>query len=649
MALTEELISRFGKSIDKPELIQSCQEIIKIFSISIEDLYINWESFVVTKYDGIKLDYSPDNFLKLQNYIQSNLEKKKNQNGNVPSTVKANRKINLSSSNSSPFNFLPTTPSTINKKKKIDATTTTPSVRKLVSPSTVSNPQSTPYQPLSDLSTNTPTPLKNDQESGKIIESLNSSIPISEGFTPDIDSENPIKLIANFDPKKYQFRTMRTKLLETADVLDDQIDSFIKIIQSHYNFSQEDFANPSIISQSETVAVGRIVPDNPLTPTDLVLNSDSLALETSRMVGIGRRVQLDLSNLANYSFFPGQIVALKGKNASGEYFKVTEVIDIPLLGAPVSSRSELEEFNNKLDQDVKVVITTGPYTSSNDLKFDRLSELVNKLNNEIKPHVVIMFGPFIDITHPSVINGQLDLQDENTSNKKPNTLDDIFKLIVSPILKRINNKIQIILIPSLKDAISKHAAYPQDSLDRKALQLTKNFKSFPNPSIFQINEILLGVSNNDVFKDLKDVNKGEFLKTNRFDRIANHIIQQRRFYPVFPGSSSMKKRKIGENDEVVENSPAAELDVPYLGLSEFGDVIPDILIVPSELRFFARVVKNVLIINPGTFMRPNSVGTFAQLTIKKADLANDLSKIEGDEELFLHDIWKRARVDIIKV
>lgn len=601
MPLKEELIARFGPSIDSPELIRSCQEIINIFTFSVEDLYINWESFIVTKNDGIDLNYTLENLQNLQKYIQSNLVKK---NQSVPSSIKSNRKINLANTNS--FDFLPTTPSI----KK----------RKLVSP-IIKSPAHDSIDPI-----HTPTPLKT-QESGKIIETLNSNLQISSGLQ---DTENHVELIANFDYKKYQFRTMRTKILETADVLDDQIDSFTKIIQSHYNLSSSVFTNPSIISQSETIAVGRIVPEN---PTIELINAHSLSLEPSRMIGIGKRVPLDLSNLTNCSFFPGQIVALKGKNASGEYFKVDEILTPPLLGAPVSSAQELAN-----SQDCKIIITSGPYTNSNDLKFDQLESLVEKLNNEIHPHVVIMFGPFIDITHPAIIKGDL-----NFPNQKfqPKSLDDVFKLIISPILKKINNKIQIILIPSLKDSISKHSAYPQDSIDRKFYQLTKNFKPFPNPSIFQINETLIGVSNNDIFKDLKDINKGDPNNINRFDRISNHIIEQRRFYPSFPGSTRVKKTEDGED----EFSPTSELDVPYLGLTEFGDVIPDILIIPSDLRFFARVVKNVLVINPGNFMKQNSLGTFVQLSIKKPDLSS-LTKIEND--LYLHDIWKRARVDIIK-
>ncbi|CCH44807.1 hypothetical protein BN7_4376 [Wickerhamomyces ciferrii] len=635
MSSKDELIEKFGPKIDHEELITKCEQIVKIFAISIEDLYINWESFVITKYDGLKLEYTVENLGLLQNYIQSNLEKRKN---GAPSTTKLNKKINITNNNSSPFNFLPSTPTILKKKQKLNDSTP----RKLVSPLEQKTPiTNTPV-------VNTPTPLKTTQESGKIIESLNNQITISPGFKPDLSDENPIKLIANFDPKKYQFRTMRTKILETADILDEQIDSFTKIIQQHYQIPSSDFNNPSIISQSEIITVGRIIPDNPQVES-IQLNSSSLALETSRTLGIGKRIPLDLSNLTDYSLFPGQIVALRGKNASGDFFKINEILEIPYLGSPVSTNDELTTYYENLENDLKILCINGPYTSSKDLDFTYLENFVTKVNNEIQPHVVIMFGPFIDISHPLVSSGNLDI--ESPTGKKIQTLDDIFKFLVSPILKKINNKIQIILIPSLKDSISKHAAYPQDSYDKKQLQLssTKNIKNFPNPSIFQINEILIGVSNNDIFKDLKDINKGSPAGENRFDRISNHIIQQRRFYPSFPGSKSQRKITSSNDDEdEFEFLPSSELDVPYLGLSEFNDVLPDILIIPSELRFFARVVKNTLVINPGVFMRPNSSGTLAQITIEKPKI-DELTKINEDgEDLYLHDIWKRARVDIIK-
>lgn len=37
------------------------------------------------------------------------------------------------------------------------------------------------------------------------------------------------------------------------------------------------------------------------------LNEQSVVLETSRSMGMGKRVKLNLGNLPGYSFFPGQV------------------------------------------------------------------------------------------------------------------------------------------------------------------------------------------------------------------------------------------------------------------------------------------------------------------------------------------------------
>jgi DNA polymerase alpha subunit B len=658
MTIETELVQTFGPKVDQPELIQACEQLMKIFALSVEDLFLDWESFIFAKNNGNDLEITTDSLLRLQHYIQEKLEKKKQHEKEPPSTIKSTRRI-IKNVGSSPFNFLPATPSLI-KRKKLNETTTP--IRKLNAPSlhTNSSPLSvkeTPTHNTTDIPTLnvTPTPLKqNTQSSGAVIESLNPHIVSSASFdTLNFEKENPLKLTANFDSKKYAFRTMRTKLLETADVLDSQIEQFMSVLQESLGLTINDFANPSIIQQSQILTVGRIVSDNPALVDELnQLNSSSLALETSRLLGVGKRVPLDLSSLDKFSFFPGQIVALRGKNASGEYFKVDEILEIPLLGAPVTTKEELLEYysNEGDDNDIKVVIASGPYTTNNELDFKHLEGLIENINNIQKPHLVIFFGPFIDITHPLVATGDIDVTAAD-GKTKPKTLDDVFKLILTPILKKLNNKIQAVIIPSLKDSTSKHAAYPQDSLDRKSLLLPKNFKTFPNPSIFQINEFVVGVSNNDIFKDLKDVNKGdEFVKLNRFERISSHIIEQRRFYPFFPGATRTRKRNLSESttEQIVEQLPASELDIPYLGLSEFNETVPDILIIPSELRFFAKIVKNVLVINPGVFMRPNGPGSYVSLSLKAPNYEK-LTKVQGqNEELYLHDIWDRAKIDIIK-
>ncbi|ODV94000.1 hypothetical protein PACTADRAFT_45774 [Pachysolen tannophilus NRRL Y-2460] len=658
-----EIVAKFGaKARDDSSFISTFQKMMEIFDYSVEDLFLKWESYIFAN-NLNDLELTSENLKSLQSYIQHSLEKKLNVGGsgsNVNSSLNVSvKKIRPKVNFSSPSMFgLPSTPMTNSiKKRKLDYSITgTP----LSTASKLSSASAASSASKPNIAS---TPGIDSGNNGKIIETLNADIEPSKG----LDLENGdkfFKIIANFDSKKFKFKTMRQKLLESADVLDDQIDSFANIIQQHYQFDSFVFGNPAIASQNEIVAIGRIVPDSPLIPQDAILNSDSLYLETSRLNGIGQRVPLNLKNIENYSFFLGQIVCLKGLNPTGESFVVKEIIQLPLLGAPVTSKKELKEFNKlQQNQSIKIIVCSGPYTSNSNLDFTYLVDLVERINNEIKPHLVIMLGPFIDITHPKIADGSIEIPN---LSKQPDTLQDIMKTTVSPILKTINNKIQVLIIPSLKDVNSNHCAYPQDSLDKKLLALPKNFKCFPNPCSFQINEILIGISNNDIFKDLKDVTRGDSDKQNRFDRIANHIIEQRRYYPLFPGSMKTKKvnsiqNNINKNEystkeeELIEHISGADLDIPYLGLSEFSDVIPDILIIPSELRFFARVVKNVVVINPSNFMRQNSPGTYVVLSISPPDLGeNGLTKIDEnkttneDDQLYIHDVWKRARVDIFK-
>lgn len=55
------------------------------------------------------------------------------------------------------------------------------------------------------------------------------------------------------------------------------------------------------------------------------LNASSLLLEGSRDVSSGQTVALDVSQVKDYSFFPGQIVAVEGSNPTGKKVVVTSM------------------------------------------------------------------------------------------------------------------------------------------------------------------------------------------------------------------------------------------------------------------------------------------------------------------------------------
>lgn len=611
-----------------------------LFNLSNEDVYIQWESFVVTQGDG-EMELCDANIDRFHQYLQGSLA---NNHAKRTPALKKVRDLASSKRKAADFDFS-SSPKTIDLSPRLKRKPPIPSSEPWSSPSKVE-------VPLSPRAVSVAEP-------DSIVESLNPEVNIDEWA-------DSAQIAANFDPEKFKFRTMAMKLLESADVLDEQIDNMSLQFLNLYKNADVQLGNPCMSSQLDIVCCGRIVPDSPMYDSVLALslNDTSLFLETSRFGGIGQRIPLDLSNLQEFSLFPGQVIGLKGRNPTGRTFIVHEILQLPTLGAPVSSLEDLSETGSP-GLGTKIFVAAGPFSNLISCNYSKLESLVSKINDTIKPQVAILFGPFVDLANKQVQLGDIEVP-ALSANHQPKNLDDVFRVLVTPILKKIDSQIQVILVPSLRDAVSKHASYPQSSMDRKKLGLPKNFKCFPNPSAFSINEVIFGTSNLDVFKDLKEIYKsnGESLQlsSNRFERIANHIFDQRRYYPIFPGSvksttdpsastlyDGMMAEELGETD-----IGGSCLEVPYMALSELGESLPDVMIIPSELKYFAKVIRGVIVINPGQFIRPSkdasrADGSYVVLSILAPD-ANTQDNIEKVEntEMYYHNVYKRTRVDIIK-
>ena len=203
---------------------------------------------------------------------------------------------------------------------------------------------------LSPASPSSAIPFEDRKNRLETLETLNSHLHPIVGSASEASSSR-IKLASNADPKSYQYRYMFEKITERAAVLDNTIDEAAEIIKEYYSI--EDFGNPAHPSQDDHYCIGRICPE----ADGVRLTETSVQLETSRRYGggaerVGLRFDPEVivrcSDDPAYStgeggigLFPGMICGLKGRNAGGGYFTVSEVLQVRSIASTTDDRVRL--------------------------------------------------------------------------------------------------------------------------------------------------------------------------------------------------------------------------------------------------------------------------------------------------------------------
>ena len=404
------------------------------------------------------------------------------------------------------------------------------------------------------------------------------------------------------------------------------------------------------------------------------INATSVLLEGSRHMSGGARVEVDLSfmksNKLSYSLFPGQIVAIEGMNCSGRKLVAQRICE----GAPharvQTPVADLMKFHHgdkfQSGAPLKVAMASGPFTCSDNLEYEPLIDLVNTIMVKSKPDVVILAGPFVDTNQKSVASGDTFLSTGNGDEKILVPYETIFSLQISRLLEELylddaSRQTQFILVPSLDDATSE-SVYPQAPFQVTApvqlgipggdlvevgtigIQAIENANRQPglkypqrvhcvsNPSTFQVNEVVFGVTSTDIlFHMSADETNGNLEIGTRMSRIAQHLVQQRSYYPLFPASAN------------------TNLNLKYMNHWQMP-CTPDVLILPSKLSpFCAPVLDNgTLVINPGHLARANMGGTYAIMDIYP--IAREvLENAGGDDVQLSHGIHDRTYVEIKRI
>ncbi|XP_068779840.1 DNA polymerase alpha subunit B isoform X2 [Struthio camelus] len=377
--------------------------------------------------------------------------------------------------------------------------------------------------------------------------------------------------------KSYKF--MFQKALDVREVLSWRIEELGRVLKERYGL--EEFSSVMLPAQEPVTVLGQIGCDS-----NGKLNAQSVVLEGDREHSSGGQVPVDLSELQEYSFFPGQVVAMEGTNSTGRRLvasKLYEGVPLPFYTPPEPAQDAEQRM---------VLVACGPYTTSDSIAYDPLSDLVDVINRD-KPDACVLFGPFLDAKHEQVENCQL-----------LGSFADVFKLCLKTIIEGTRSAgSQLVFVPSLRD-VHHDYVYPQPPFAYP--ELPKEDKPrvhfVSDPCTLEINGTVFGLTSTDLLFHMgaEEISSSSGI-SDRFTRILKHVLTQRSYYPLYP--------------------PAEEMNVDYENFYSYAalPVTPDVLVAPSELRYFVKDVLGCVCINPGRLTKGQVGGTYGRLYVRRHD------------------------------
>ncbi|KAF9431268.1 DNA-directed DNA polymerase alpha subunit pol12 [Podila epigama] len=620
----DRLIAAFGPTLAQNDTaLREYLSLLRIYNMDPETLHTKWEAYIMNSNPSDEESISSHQLEGFKGHLRRAVEQTHKAHHNLASASSnfvATKKATLK-------NRIPPSSSRINYN--VNSMDLDKDMDQGTDLSTVMNPTMNAMRtavsaPVPSPSSKLFAQRKNVSETEESLNghlSLRSDPPIKAGS----DFRTAVNLIVGVKPYRYMFE----KITEKAETLDDRIDALAALYKKAH--PDTEFYNPAYPSQALVTVIGRICSD----ANEGKSNDKSLMLETSMTLGGGSRIRIDVSEILSFSFFPGQIVVLSGINANGSIFVVTAVHELPTLPMAKASPLDLQDFQyRKLGgQPVKIITAAGPYTLNDNLLFEPFAALMDHVDRE-RPDILLLMGPFVSSQHPSIQSGNIDMSPEAYFSKYISSR-------LAQHQERYPKEMQILLVPSLQDVIHETIVMPQPGFEHpRALGLPQGTYCLPNPAQFTINEIVFAVNTSDVLFHLggDEVARNPEQK-DRMARLSKHLVLQRHCHPVYPGLAT---------------GPESAIDYNQYELMDLR-VCPDVLIVPSKLKQFAKTVDKVVVLNPHHLSKGLAGGMFAKMTIHplSASELEDASLMMDEEEedsmTMHHRVYERCRVDLVRV
>ncbi|XP_013192092.2 DNA polymerase alpha subunit B isoform X3 [Amyelois transitella] len=376
--------------------------------------------------------------------------------------------------------------------------------------------------------------------------------------------------IPNADGEVYARAMFGFELLhEKASVYDNHIQLLSQYIMEKAGITNTESTRHK--TQTDVWVAGQIQCD-----ADARLNPKSVVLQGTWEESLSQSVPVDLDELKQYSLFPGQVVLMRGINPRGDKFIAREVL------CDGSTPPPDPQLWDTLEGKLSMVIAAGPYTTSDNLLYEPLKDLVLYIA-EHKPHVVILTGPFLDSEHSKV-----------KDNSIAETYKSFFEKLVDSLaeLQSSTPNTHIFIVSSLKDAFHVNIfPTPPYSTRRKH----PNIHFVPDPCNLKINGVIVAVTSTDVLMHISQEEISLGTTGDKQSRLAAHILWQRGHYPLL--------------------GAALSADAMLWSVHAQLNVTPHVLVLPSNFRYFIKEVEGCVIMNPEHLTKGLTGGTFARLLI----------------------------------
>lgn len=381
------------------------------------------------------------------------------------------------------------------------------------------------------------------------------------------------------DSLRCSYKYMFQRLRDVRNVLSEKIEELGESLRSH--FSIEEFSPVSLPAQDGITVLGQVCCDS-----NGKLNAQSVLLEAGPEQG-GQQVPVDLSELKEYSLFPGQVVVMEGMNATGRKLVASKLYEgVPLPFYTSNEKMESDEAAEPLN----VLVACGPYTPSDSLTFDPLLDLISVIVRD-RPDVCVLLGPFVDSKHEQIEKAQV-----------TETFETIFSRCIESIVDGTKSiGCHLVFVPSQRD-IHHNFIYPQPpfTLPNISKDQIQRITLVPDPCTLLIDGVTFGLTSTDILFHMgaEEISCGT--GSDRFSRILKHMLIQRSYYPLYP--------------------PAEEVNMDYEKFQSFGQMplTPDVLITPSELRYFVKDVAGCVCVNPGRLTKGQVGGTYSRMLIQRS-------------------------------